>query len=220
MILIASFSALISSTWPTSISSSAPMTKRAGLPSIFPDPYRPPAVPRAASMPLGYLLAWSPERAPTRNLSQAERDRLTKSYLGRTAILLREVIDTDPKLAEQTKTDADIKLLKSRPEFQTIMDTLVMPGSIVGGNETTRKSPWVATGSASAGMTADTTGPGVPESRKAIERGSGKPVQFRLKQAHERRASPRRGDAGGFSRGDVVRTRGPSVAAGPSNPWG
>lgn len=58
-------------------------------------------------------------------IAQAERDRLTKGYLGRTAVLLREVIDTDPKLAEQIKTDADIKLLKSRPEFQIIMDTLV-----------------------------------------------------------------------------------------------
>ena len=61
-------------------------------------------------------------------LAQAERDRLTKGYVGRTAVLLREVIDTDPKLAEQIKTDADIKLLKSRPEFQAIMDTLVSAG--------------------------------------------------------------------------------------------
>ena len=58
-------------------------------------------------------------------LAQAERDRLTRSYLGRTVVLLREVIDTDPKLAEQIKTDADIKLLQSRPEFQTMMNTLV-----------------------------------------------------------------------------------------------
>ncbi len=58
-------------------------------------------------------------------LAQAERNRLTNRYLTRTAILLREVIDADPKLAEQIKTDADIKLLQSRPEFQTIMNTLV-----------------------------------------------------------------------------------------------
>ena len=51
--------------------------------------------------------------------------RPTRGYLGRTAVLLREVIDTDPKLAEQIKTDADIKLLQLRPEFQTIMNTLV-----------------------------------------------------------------------------------------------
>ncbi len=58
-------------------------------------------------------------------IAQAERVRLTQSYLGRTAILLREVIDSDPKLAEQIKTDADIKILQSRPEFRTIMNTLV-----------------------------------------------------------------------------------------------
>ena len=58
-------------------------------------------------------------------IAQAERVRLTQGYLGRTAILLREVIDSDPKLAEQIKTDADIKVLQSRPEFRTIMDTLV-----------------------------------------------------------------------------------------------
>ena len=58
-------------------------------------------------------------------LVQAERERLTRRYLGRTVILLREVIDTDPKLAEQIKTDADIKLLQSRPEFQTMMNMLV-----------------------------------------------------------------------------------------------
>ncbi len=58
-------------------------------------------------------------------IAQAERDRLTQGYIGRTAILLREVIDSDPKLAEQIKTDADLKVLQSRPEFRTIMDTLV-----------------------------------------------------------------------------------------------
>ena len=34
-------------------------------------------------------------------LAQAERDRLTRNYLGRTIVLLREAIDTNPKLAEQ-----------------------------------------------------------------------------------------------------------------------
>lgn len=48
-------------------------------------------------------------------LSQEERDRLRRSYLRRTAVLLSEVIDTDPKLAEQIKTDADITLLRSHP---------------------------------------------------------------------------------------------------------
>ena len=72
------------------------------------------------------VLARLVNRASTdEKLSQEERNRLTRNYLGRTAVFLREVVDTDPKLAEQIKADADIKLLKSRPEFQTIMDTLV-----------------------------------------------------------------------------------------------
>jgi eukaryotic-like serine/threonine-protein kinase len=58
-------------------------------------------------------------------LTQAERSRLTHSYLGRTAVLLREAIDTEPKLAEQIKTDGDIKALEAQPEFKTIMNTLV-----------------------------------------------------------------------------------------------
>ena len=47
----------------------------------------------------------------------ANRDRLTRNYLGRTIVLLREAIDTDPKLADQMKSDTDIKRLESRPEF-------------------------------------------------------------------------------------------------------
>ncbi len=61
-------------------------------------------------------------------LTQEQRSRLTRNYLGRTVILLREVIDSDAKLAEQVKTDGDIKLLRSRPEFETIMNTLVNVG--------------------------------------------------------------------------------------------
>ena len=58
-------------------------------------------------------------------LSQADRDRLTRNYVGRTVVFLREAIDTNPKLADQIKADADIKLLESRPEFQAIMSALV-----------------------------------------------------------------------------------------------
>jgi eukaryotic-like serine/threonine-protein kinase len=56
---------------------------------------------------------------------QAERDRLSRLYLTRTVVLLREAIDSNPKLAEQIKADRDIKILESRPLFQTIMNTLV-----------------------------------------------------------------------------------------------
>ena len=58
-------------------------------------------------------------------LPETERNQLTRNYLGRTVVLLREAIDASPKLADQIKNDADIKALASRPEFQTIMNTLV-----------------------------------------------------------------------------------------------
>ena len=61
-------------------------------------------------------------------LTQADRDRLTRNYVGRTIVFLREAIDTNPKLTDQIKTDADIKILESRPEFQAIMNTLVNLG--------------------------------------------------------------------------------------------
>ena len=58
-------------------------------------------------------------------LTDIERARLTRTYVGRTIVLLREVIDTDPKLADQVRTDADITALQSRTDFQTMMNTLV-----------------------------------------------------------------------------------------------
>jgi serine/threonine-protein kinase len=61
-------------------------------------------------------------------VAQQDRNRLTHNYLGRTAVLLREAIDTDSKLTEQIKTDVDIKALHMQPEFKTIMNTLVNLG--------------------------------------------------------------------------------------------
>ena len=61
-------------------------------------------------------------------IGQAEREHLTRNYLGRTIVLLREAIDTNPKLSEPIKFDADIKALESRPDFQAIMNTLVNAG--------------------------------------------------------------------------------------------
>jgi eukaryotic-like serine/threonine-protein kinase len=58
-------------------------------------------------------------------LHQADRDRLSRTYLTRTVVLLREAIDSNPKLAEQIKTDRDIKVLESKPQFLAIMNTLV-----------------------------------------------------------------------------------------------
>ena len=61
-------------------------------------------------------------------VSQTDREQLTRSYLGRTIVLLRDAIDTNPKFSERIKADADIKALESRPEFQAIMNTLVNTG--------------------------------------------------------------------------------------------
>jgi hypothetical protein len=59
------------------------------------------------------------------NLAQSERDRLARIYLTRTVVLLREAIDSNPKLADQIKEDRDIKALERRPQFRAIMNTLV-----------------------------------------------------------------------------------------------
>jgi serine/threonine protein kinase len=61
-------------------------------------------------------------------LPQAGRDRLARNYASRTVVLLREAIDTSPKLAEKIRADAEIQALKSRPEFQAIMNILVETG--------------------------------------------------------------------------------------------
>jgi serine/threonine protein kinase len=61
-------------------------------------------------------------------LSQPDRDRLTRNYLTRAVVLLREAIDAGPTLAEQVKADPDIKALGSRPEFRTILNNLVNAG--------------------------------------------------------------------------------------------
>ncbi len=59
---------------------------------------------------------------------QAERDHLTRVYLTRTVVLLRDAVDANPKLSGPIKADRDIKVLESRPDFQAIMNTLVEAG--------------------------------------------------------------------------------------------
>jgi tetratricopeptide (TPR) repeat protein len=61
-------------------------------------------------------------------LAAAERDQLTRRYLGRTVVLLRDAIDSNPKLTQRIKADPDIKALESRRDFQEIMSTLVNSG--------------------------------------------------------------------------------------------
>ena len=58
-------------------------------------------------------------------LVPADRDRLIRPYLGRSIVLLREAIDSNPKMAGRIKDDPAIKVLESRPEFKTMMNSLV-----------------------------------------------------------------------------------------------
>ena len=57
-------------------------------------------------------------------LATADRDRMTRNYLSRTVVLLREAMDASPEIAAQIKSSADIKALESRPQFQTFMSSL------------------------------------------------------------------------------------------------
>jgi tetratricopeptide (TPR) repeat protein len=58
-------------------------------------------------------------------LTHPERDRLSRVYLTRTVVLLREAIDSNTKLAEQIKAEQDFKALEKHPQFQAIMNTFV-----------------------------------------------------------------------------------------------
>ncbi|MGP0069382.1 MAG: protein kinase domain-containing protein [Isosphaeraceae bacterium] len=58
-------------------------------------------------------------------LAKADRDRLARHCIGRTVLMLREAIDTDPKLADRIKKAPEFKALESRPEYQAMMNTLV-----------------------------------------------------------------------------------------------
>jgi serine/threonine protein kinase len=91
------------------------------IPQVVPDAARGQAYFDAARV-LARLVA----RASTdEKLAPADRDRLTRNSLGRTIVLLREAVDADHKFAARIKQDPDIKALDSRPEFATMMNTLV-----------------------------------------------------------------------------------------------
>jgi serine/threonine protein kinase len=62
--------------------------------------------------------------ADTRLLA-AERDSLTRKYPTRTVVLLREVIDSGPALADSVKADPDVKALESHSQFRMLMSNLV-----------------------------------------------------------------------------------------------
>ena len=60
-----------------------------------------------------------------RNLTPARRDEIARKYLGRTVVMLREAIDANSKLAEPMKTDPIFKGLRERPEFQSMLNSVV-----------------------------------------------------------------------------------------------
>jgi eukaryotic-like serine/threonine-protein kinase len=58
-------------------------------------------------------------------LSQSQRDEFGATYLPRTIVLLREAIDAKPELGERIKTEEEFKEIRSRPEFTTMLNSLV-----------------------------------------------------------------------------------------------
>jgi serine/threonine protein kinase len=62
------------------------------------------------------------------SLAVARRDALGRNCLGRTVVMLREAIDANARLAESIKSDSVFKGLLERPEFQTMLSSLVNLG--------------------------------------------------------------------------------------------
>jgi tetratricopeptide (TPR) repeat protein len=58
-------------------------------------------------------------------LARARKDELGRKFLGRTVVMLREAIDANTKLAESIRNDPVFKELRDRPEFQTMLSSLV-----------------------------------------------------------------------------------------------
>jgi eukaryotic-like serine/threonine-protein kinase len=59
------------------------------------------------------------------NLKPSERDELGGKYLPRTIVLLREAIDGEPGLGERIKTEKEFSEIRLRPEFTTMLNSLV-----------------------------------------------------------------------------------------------
>jgi tetratricopeptide (TPR) repeat protein len=89
----------------------------------------PKSVPLASRAPACYTAAQVLARLVTKidadpKVAPADRDRMIRNDLSRTVVLLREAMDGNPAIAEYIKSDADIKALESRPQFQTLMASL------------------------------------------------------------------------------------------------
>jgi serine/threonine protein kinase/Flp pilus assembly protein TadD len=90
----------------------------------------PKTVPLSSRAPACYEAAQILARLVTQvgadpKVSIADRERMTRNYLSRTVVLLREAMDASPEIAAQIKSNSDIKALESRPQFQTFMSNLV-----------------------------------------------------------------------------------------------
>ena len=65
-------------------------------------------------------------------LANSRKDELGRKFFGRTVVMLREAIDVNAKLAKSIKNDPAFKELRDRPEFQTMLSSLVDLG--LGGS--------------------------------------------------------------------------------------
>ena len=63
-----------------------------------------------------------------RQLDRARREEIGHKCTGRIAILLREAIDSSPKLGERLKSDPELAPILARPEFQGLLGSLVNLG--------------------------------------------------------------------------------------------
>ena len=58
-------------------------------------------------------------------LDTGHRDALSRNCLGRIVVLLREAVDINPKLAGKIASEPSFSAILSRPEFKSLLGTLV-----------------------------------------------------------------------------------------------
>ena len=73
-----------------------------------------------------------------RQLDRPRREEIGHKCIGRIAILLREAIDSNPKLGQRIKSDPELAPILARPELQSLLGSLVNlgtgPGSVTGSD--------------------------------------------------------------------------------------
>jgi hypothetical protein len=58
-------------------------------------------------------------------LDRSRREEIGRKCAGRIAILTREAIDSNPKLGDRIKSDSELSPFLARPEFQSLLGSLV-----------------------------------------------------------------------------------------------